>query len=131
MHSVMLLWLNAALTHGTRLAGPEARAIQCHRCPMAWLTQPQAEPAGTWTRQGQRCIGDAAGGAKKRLTGSGRLLPRSGAADRYTVYSSWGHLAFSKHSRLRLAITFLTVAKTVLRSIWWLSWYVVFFSSEW
>ncbi len=35
---------------------------------MAWLAEPEAEPAGTGTRWGQRRIGDAAGGANRRLT---------------------------------------------------------------
>ena len=43
---------------------------------MAWLAQPQAEPAGTWTRQGQRRIGDAAGGANDIITGATEIVPQ-------------------------------------------------------
>jgi hypothetical protein len=34
---------------------------------MAWLLPPAAAPTGTWTRQGQRRIDHAAGGAKQEI----------------------------------------------------------------
>ena len=37
---------------------------------MAWLVPPAAALAGTWSRQGQRHIGYAVGGANMRVTGN-------------------------------------------------------------
>jgi hypothetical protein len=36
---------------------------------MVWLVLPAAAPTGAWTQQGQRRIGDAAGGTNEKLTG--------------------------------------------------------------